>query len=178
MEFDAINYYQQNAQKLKVRESTSYGVHIDEGGDVIVSCTDFGHIHMYHREKCGDVECDEYKRENTFQKKTLCTENPPIYSSHLANYNSGSLLSKILFCGGRNNNLRGYSWDNLLSAVHSTTMPAVFDVSLGNREGNIVAIASSPQVSAVLTSHMTLPFVVIFDLKLLAIIEMFSICSH
>ena len=163
MEFDAFSYFQQNAQKLKIRESTSYGIHIDEDTNVIVSCTDFGHIHVYYHDMNVIVEdynaydanvvdnsnSDSSSSDSKIQKKTLHTETPPIYASQLATMSK----SKILFCGGRNNNLRGYQWDTVLHASHNTVLSPTMEFSSGyasdenERGGNIVSIACVPLVS-------------------------------
>lgn len=159
MEFDAISYYQQNAKKLKIRESTSYGIHMDEESNVIVSCTDFGHIHLYYHDMSMSAE-DHNINSNIvnssgtngcgFNKKTIHTDTPPIFASQLATISN----SKILLCGGNKNNLRGYLWDTLMGAAHNSILPASFEFNSGcdgtsesESNGNIISIACVSQVN-------------------------------
>lgn len=149
MEFDAYSCYQQNAQKLKIRESTTYGLHIDEESSVIVSCTDFGHIHLYHHDMSIPVDNDIPVRNNDINsRKTLLCETPPIFSTQLSTFSQG----KILFCGGRNNSLQGYLWNNLISAVHNTVISADFEFDCGSSDGAITSIACSPKVCNIIPS--------------------------
>jgi hypothetical protein len=146
MEFDACSYYQQNAQRLKIRESTTYGIHIDEESNVIVSCTDFGHIHLYHheiRENGPNSGCNGSSASlNGFNKKTLHTDNPPIFASQLSTFSN----SRILFCGGRNNSLRGYLWETVMSVGHNSSISADFEFLDSSDRGNIISIESAPKV--------------------------------
>lgn len=154
MQFDAFSLYQQNAQKLKIRESTTYGIHIDEESGVVVACSDFGHIHVYSHEINKTLECDNMNQNesqctnsgSTLSNKTLHTAIPPIFSCKVGHFSS----AKVLFCGGSNNTLKGYLWDTIMTSEHNSVIVPDFNLMGGSADnvGSVVSIACVSKVLA------------------------------
>ena len=116
-----------------------------------MSCTDFGHIHLYHHDTSvnhtsGTSDSSDASDTNKvpFKKKTLSIENPPIFATQLGSYSNG----KVLFCGGRNNVIGGYLWDKtLMTSPHNSVISTDLEFNCASDEGTITCITCVTKVS-------------------------------
>ena len=116
-----------------------------------MSCTDFGHIHLYHHDTSvnhtsGTSDSSDASDTNKvpFEKKTLSIENPPIFFIFLESYSNG----KVLFCGGRKNVIGGYLWDKtLMTSPHNSVISTDLEFNCASDEGTITCITCVTKVS-------------------------------